>query len=989
MLHRFKRPVRKRSFDLCSSIFLLLLRSSFSVVTAIHNAMPVDQSKILAEGATATVSFAGLHSSSKDTSSSLADVFGSFADIELRSEAANRITLNHVVDAKVAVSDISVATLSGSSKELAEIMPVSILDAGDEFVTIKTFSDDMKERFRARISSAFNLSISVVPLLAMKTPAWMASCMMKATVEYDEHEFNFDFEYREADPNPRIECIGAQDGPGRAAQVPSLEQNESNGTNTEARVSPGAGTSGTFRQDHLSGWCHTICWRMVSTMAMLILLGMIYTTRHGIHNICSFFWQLTIPRRSGKLVWFIMIIAIMQPSQVECASFTKKAIGQSTPIPGATNRITVTLISDTDLLAASGSIVTISGLSTAIASNPMPLLDVGDHGAMIFSDGMTGGHGIWNVGTLTLTIHSAATLSAGTTYVFAFDITNPATANTSPTIYIEASGVTSIVSSPMTVPDLSRYGVRNGANPLQVEVPVFKTKSIQQSIAQFAEATTWKVTLNSNYALSSGSTVTISGLTGSQTPESASLNVTSTESKLGSSGDWTCSSGTLVLAIGSGGTTAEMNYMVTFSLPNWAPTQLAPTVKVMAAMQDSGSIAFADMTYTTADATNSIVLSHSPPITTRRRSEKIVNIERIPTLGYVENRDILCPAIIAGSIAPREGPILKGSLVLLGISDASAILNPDVKSSLKFRMQNVDNDSQFAYGTIVAGPLSLAHWQVAESPEYDSFVRNTANFSKGSSNLVKDYQTVIQSTISFADNVDGSVVALLAVRTPNWTNACLVKAIVEYDGHELDFDFEYWEADPNPRMESVRAQYGTASGRTTGGYPISVSISGFPITYDIEDISIVFGSGLGRAQVVLLEQSDSNRTKIKTLVPPGNPGVVQIMVSNDVQGSLVSFEFEYFNGSIPEVESLASFMVYADGKNDISTIVPSMSLTTLRQSRRSQQIATFGGCTFLLDDALQLSSAGSCSATAGWLDLSYKNIASLAPGVFANMPSLQ
>jgi len=53
------------------------------------------------------------------------------------------------------------------------------------------------------------------------------------------------------------------------------------------------------------------------------------------------------------------------------------------------------------------------------------------------------------------------------------------------------------------------------------------------------------------------------------------------------------------------------------------------------------------------------------------------------------------------------------------------------------------------------------------------------------------------------------------------------------------------------------------------------------------------------------------------------------------------------------------------------------------------QIATFGGCTFSLDDALQLSSAGSCSATSGYLDLGYKNIASLAPGVFANMPSLQ
>ena len=51
--------------------------------------------------------------------------------------------------------------------------------------------------------------------------------------------------------------------------------------------------------------------------------------------------------------------------------------------------------------------------------------------------------------------------------------------------------------------------------------------------------------------------------------------------------------------------------------------------------------------------------------------------------------------------------------------------------------------------------------------------------------------------------------------------------------------------------------------------------------------------------------------------------------------------------------------------------------------------ALFGGCTFLLDDSLQLSSAGSCAATSGYLFLENKNIASLAPGVFFNMPSLQ
>jgi len=545
----------------------------------------------------------------------------------------------------------------------------------------------------------------------------------------------------------------------------------------------------------------------------------------------------------------------------------------------------------------------------------------------------------------------------------------------------------------MTVPDLTQYGVRNGMNPLQVEVPVFNTKSIQQITTPFAGVITWKVTLNSNYAFSSGSTVTISGLTGSPKPESAKLEVTSTDSKLGSSGDWKQSSGTLVLAVESEGTTAVMDYAVTFSLSTWASPHLSPTVKVMAAIQDSGMIAFADMTYATAEATKSIVGSHPHPIPTHRqsrRSEQIVKIELLPTLAHhIESRAVSFPVIIAGSIAPTEGPISKGSLVMLGISSATALMNLVLETSLKFRVQDAEDDNNIVYGSIVAGPLSLTHWKVAQSPEYVSFVQDTTNFSLGSRKLVKDYQNVIQLAKSSVDDAGGGAVALLAVRTPDWTGACRVQAVVEYDGRELKFDFEYWEADPFPQIESVRAQDGKASGLMRGGFPLSISISGFPITYDMEDISIVFGSGPGRAaQVLLMEQSDSNGSKICALVPPGHPGAVQVMVSNHAQGSSVYFEFEYLNDSSPEVESVAPFLAYADG-SAVFAIDPFKSSTTLRQSRRSQEIATFDGCIFSLDNFLQLSSAGSCSAAGGILNLGSMNIASLAPGVFANMPSLQ
>jgi hypothetical protein len=64
----------------------------------------------------------------------------------------------------------------------------------------------------------------------------------------------------------------------------------------------------------------------------------------------------------------MMFLLAIHSRPVSSLGFTTKAIGQSTPVPGRTNRITVTLVTDTTLTAAASSIVTISGLGTASAS---------------------------------------------------------------------------------------------------------------------------------------------------------------------------------------------------------------------------------------------------------------------------------------------------------------------------------------------------------------------------------------------------------------------------------------------------------------------------------------------------------------------------------------------------------------------------------------------------------------------------------------------
>ena len=303
-------------------------------------------------------------------------------------------------------------------------------------------------------------------------------------------------------------------------------------------------------------------------------------------------------RRSGILLFLLGLAS--NNVAVGALSFTTKAIGQSNPAAGASNTITVTVVSDTALLATGGSVVTVSGLNGAVASSTVTLVDAGDDGETIFSDGTTQGKGAWSSGTLTLTVNSGGALVASTNYTFRFQITNPATAQLSPAISIAASGTATIASAAMTKPGTALYGVANGTDPLTVVVPSFSLKSIQQSNIMAGVPNTLRVSLTANFNLATGSNVTITGLTGSQTADKENLSVSSTSNLLGTTGAWTQASGQLVLTAANGGTTSGTACVVTFVLYNPNVAQESPAVSVVAAIEDGssnsvGSIASAAM----------------------------------------------------------------------------------------------------------------------------------------------------------------------------------------------------------------------------------------------------------------------------------------------------------------------------------------------------------------------------------------------------------
>jgi hypothetical protein len=136
-------------------------------------------------------------------------------------------------------------------------------------------------------------------------------------------------------------------------------------------------------------------------------------------------------------------------------------------------------------------------------------------------------------------------------------------------------------------PDL--HGVANGAHPLEVVVPGFSVKYIQQSTPSTSANNTLIVTLTANCNLGSGSTVTITGLTGSQTSDTSSLPVTSTRSQFGTKGNWAQTAGILVLTA-SHVVTSGLPVVLTFTLINPAMSQTSPPVRVGAVIVNRGIV---------------------------------------------------------------------------------------------------------------------------------------------------------------------------------------------------------------------------------------------------------------------------------------------------------------------------------------------------------------------------------------------------------------
>jgi hypothetical protein len=107
----------------------------------------------------------------------------------------------------------------------------------------------------------------------------------------------------------------------------------------------------------------------------------------------------------------------------------------------------------------------------------------------------------------------------------------------------------------------------------------FDTATLDNGQTAIGNSNTLTFTVNPSASISAGSTLTIAGLTGSQTSDSGSLTVGGAGAAIfGSSADWTQSSGTLVLTVAGGQSVPTgSDTVITFTLTNPATTNAGVT----------------------------------------------------------------------------------------------------------------------------------------------------------------------------------------------------------------------------------------------------------------------------------------------------------------------------------------------------------------------------------------------------------------------------
>eukprot|EP00960_Hanusia_phi_P040992 754775-Hanusia_phi.AAC.1 len=196
---------------------------------------------------------------------------------------------------------------------------------------------------------------------------------------------------------------------------------------------------------------------------------------------------------------------------IGAGNFVVKTISQTNPLTDASNQINLTF--SLDLNISNGAAFEVSGLTNAIISSTVELLG---HDASLFWDGTSSANAIWQQGSWTMKFFSMEALTANTPYSFYFTIENPSNAQINPAIYISCNDSEVIGPTLLDTPNISLFGIDNGANALLIVQPEFTKKLISQNTTVPNSANLISISIIFSSDITPNSFLTITGLTGTQ-----------------------------------------------------------------------------------------------------------------------------------------------------------------------------------------------------------------------------------------------------------------------------------------------------------------------------------------------------------------------------------------------------------------------------------------------------------------------------------------
>jgi len=294
------------------------------------------------------------------------------------------------------------------------------------------------------------------------------------------------------------------------------------------------------------------------------------------------------------------------PITVSQAVFSKAEIVQSSPFPAGVNILKVTLAASTNIAASCRTKITIANLQGACFTS----VAVGDTQGVVNIDGADSARfadseatalassgnskAIWDVTQEQLTFYVAgAGLVADQDNAIEFQIKNPPSAQPSPNVTIQATGIPlpriTMAKNPRRITLANIFAATIAeAEPLQIRslstATAFITKTIGQSSAEPGQANTLTMTLKMNLPLTaSGPTtiITISGLLGANAPR-GSIAVNATKDGATSnafSGEWHNGEKRLLLTVVQS-TQPGADYVISFQITNAKQQQSSPPVSI-------------------------------------------------------------------------------------------------------------------------------------------------------------------------------------------------------------------------------------------------------------------------------------------------------------------------------------------------------------------------------------------------------------------------